>query len=194
MLTLVQYEEAIWYAPDIADNREKPEDEQFAVQLVPLTTAEMRRLEEAAGKLTRKKVNFVRRHNELRAVILKRCIKDIRNLTFARVVDGQTRREEVRAPSMLVDQVAPEELLTELLGVLIDQSRLAEGLVGKSSSPSSSATPAMPRGDGAARGAGGESGPTSLSANAAPPAVATDPSPASGSPGRPSSSAAPGLS
>lgn len=193
MFTLMQYEEAVWYAPDYADNRNRPEAERFAVQLVPMSATEMRRLEESkGGKMTRGKVNFVRRHNVVRAEILKRCIKDVRNLTLEIMKDGRVRREEIRSPAALVDTVAPEALLAELLEGLQDQSLLADGIVGKFVSPSVSPTPKSQLGAGGAPGAGGESAPKSPSENAVPRVDATAPIQASASSGLQSSSDAPG--
>ena len=190
-----QVEDTVWYAPDVEDNREKHDVEQFAVQLTPMSAADMRRAEESkVGKVTRAKFNWARRYNALRADVLRKCIRSVRNCTFVTTKDGRQVRTAVTTGEALL-AIAGEDLLEELLGALKDQSRLADGLVGKSNSPSASPTRATPRGNGDAAGAAGESDRKSPSDDGARSATATErPTPTSASTSPPISSAAPGLS
>jgi len=188
-----QVEDTVWYAPDVGDNRDKHEVDQFAVELTPMSAAEMRRIEESRiGKVTRAKFNWVRRYNASRVDVLGRCIKRVRNCTAVVTKGGVETRTSITAGADLLT-IAGEELLEDLIGALRDQSRLAEGLVGKSSSPSVSPSQATPHGTGAAVGAGGEIPPKSPSAAAAGCATATaTPTPTSASASPPISAAAPG--
>lgn len=190
-----QVEDTVWYAPDVEDNREKPEAEQFAVELTPLSAADMRRTEESrVGKVTRGKFNWARRYNALRSDILLKCIKRVQNCTAVVTKGGQKVRTAITTGQALL-AIAGEELLEELFGALKDQSRLADGLLGKFNSPSASPTRATPRGTGDAASAVGETGQRSLSNDDGGSETATTrPTSTSDSPSRRTSSDAPGLS
>lgn len=198
MFTLKQIEDTVWYAPDIGDNLEKHETEQFAVQLATMNAAEMKRLTEArAGKVTSGKYNWLRRHHQVRDEILTRCVKSIRNLSMETVKDGRATISKITKVAELIEAAAPDSpadtVLEQILDALKDHSKLAEGIVGKSVSPSGLRTPATPPGSGVAPGAVGENVTQQPpSASGAPPEGATDSNLVSDSSGRPSSSAAPG--
>jgi hypothetical protein len=44
-ITLIDAPEGVWYAPDIGDNREKPQDEQMRALIVPMLCRELQKLE-----------------------------------------------------------------------------------------------------------------------------------------------------
>jgi hypothetical protein len=133
-------EEAIWYAPDIGDNRQQCEDDRFAVLIKPATAQQLRRMEERHGKVTRGKMNFTRRYNAIRAEVISTCVLEIRNLfMMAAKVDGSRERREVKDPIELA-KVAGEPLLEDIMDAIKDQSLLEDGLLGKSDSPSASSS------------------------------------------------------
>jgi len=128
------------YAPDYRDNRDLPEDKRFFVTVVPMTGPEYRQLEESHGKLTRGgNINYVRRYNKLRARAITKCVTGVENLTLTEVKNGQKTSSMITTGKRLAE-IAPAEILEDIIDAIKNQSLLADGLVGKSDSQSDTST------------------------------------------------------
>lgn len=141
-MDLVYVEDAVWYAPDLGDNRDRPEAEQFAVLLKPLSASEMKRKRDSGAAISAKKIrkgssiNFDSKYAESRARILTACILEVRNCTFVHVINGQPQRKTVTTGGELVQYAAHrDDLLEDIYAALQDQSELLESVLGKSISP-----------------------------------------------------------
>lgn len=127
--------DAVWYSPDYKDNRDLPEDQRFAVEILPMTAHEMRRVEESHGKITKAKINFSKRYNAIREAVLRRCVSNVKNLFVSEVCGGKRTRKEIKDVSGLV-QIAPEEVLEDIFTAIKDNSILDDGIVKNSDAPS----------------------------------------------------------
>lgn len=138
-MEICNYEgEAIWYVPDYQDNRDKPKDKQFAVLLVPASRAELRRLEERRGAIGRGgKYNPVKRYNKSRDDVLKKCVREVENVTEKKVRGGKVERIPITTGPEFV-RIAPNLLAEDVVTALEDQSQLEEGMREKSDSQSDS--------------------------------------------------------
>jgi hypothetical protein len=139
-MELCNYEsESVWYVPDYRDNREMPEDEQFAVRVVPMSHRDYQQLEEKHGGAIRNaKVNALRRYHKLRADVITRCVLEVEHLTLRTVRKGGAVDEvEIKTGAELV-AAAPGDMLEDILGAIKDTSLLTEGVRGKSDSLSDS--------------------------------------------------------
>ncbi len=147
MLVITQFvDDAVWYVPDIGDNREQEEERQFMVLISPMNARDLRKAEEGGGKLGKGKINFIRRHNAIRARVLTKCIHEVANCFFEEIRGGEKSRKMVLTSEALC-KVAGEDILEDIFGAIKDQSQLAEGLAKKSQAQSSS-TVAQPKSSG----------------------------------------------
>jgi hypothetical protein len=149
--------EQIWYPPDVGDNREQPEEDQFAVLVQPATSRELQRLDEQHGTARGKKINFIKRYHEIREAILVRCIKEVRNCTY-RNANGETHA--ITTGKELAAK-AGNDILEDILEAIKDHSKLTEEALGKSERRSgSSSTPRPISNGGGAPSATPKSSPT----------------------------------
>lgn len=129
----------VWYAPDFRENREKPEDEQMAVRILPLTGRELKKVQaEMKSSIRPKKAGDVlnaieERENKVKDEILKSKIAEVRNLK-SRTADGTITEIKDSAGFVEVCLSGPAELLgllSEVFDAIIDQSKLSEGMLPK---------------------------------------------------------------
>jgi len=136
--------EAVWYEPDYLDNRDMDVEDRMSVLLSPMTRNEVKRADESissirAGK--KAKINFTKRHNEMRDKVLLSRVREIVGLDVAvRDSSGEvTGTSAVDTPEMLL-KVADDDLLNDIFEAARDGSKLAEGVRGKSESASDSSS------------------------------------------------------
>ena len=133
-------EEAVWYAPDFHDNRELEAEDRFEVLIQPLPRRDLQRLQEAhQGSLHKgKRTNVMRRYHKMRDQAIAKCVLDVRNLSWRRVVKGEVRTETIDSADALLASTAPavDEIIEDIMSALKDQSVLEDGVRGKSDSPS----------------------------------------------------------
>lgn len=130
-IKLIKSTEGVWYAPDIDDNREKPESLQMRALIVPMSGHEMQRLEEQGIKFTRGKLNIGARINRVRQAILTRCVQKIVNLKI--------ENEQIETGAALVSYSGygpVDMLILDIFEAIKDHSILEEGLSKKFGSPS----------------------------------------------------------
>lgn len=129
--------EGTWFCPAMFDNRDKPEDERMAVRLLPLTGRELKQLR-ASAKVSlkpKKESDFLllveAREDAVAKELLAKKVAEVRNLTMRKdgvstpVTNGEQLLELcLSGPPVLLDLVA------EIMGALMDQSKLDEGALG----------------------------------------------------------------
>lgn len=127
----------VWYVPDFKTNRELPEDEQFRVQLVPLSKRDYQKLE--AGHLALKKLSkkqIAERYNKMKEHVVAKSVMNVENLSHVVIKkSGERVVEDIKTGEELAKHV-PEEVIEDIISALKDQSLIEEGLQGKSDSPS----------------------------------------------------------
>lgn len=178
MLNLHIVEDAVWYPPDIADNRQKKPEDQFALLVDPLSGQELARDlaayikdinadDGAEGESTDK-------YKAMRNGVLVRHVKQIRNCFFSVVNDGAQKKQEIRTIDDLIDVCTRsnnDDILQVIYAEIKSHSTLAETMLGNSglrfdsATQETSATPA-----GGAPSARAKSLPTKIISD--PPVVA----------------------
>ena len=131
-------EDAVWYIPDIDDNREDAEP--FMVLLSPLSAADMRKLEQfGLGKFTKKgttEINFMERAQQLQERIIKERVLEVKN--YAVMLESAEGKEEVFTPTngkellKAIMQAGASEaiILDDIVEAMKDGSMLDEGTLG----------------------------------------------------------------
>jgi hypothetical protein len=131
-------EDAVWYIPDIDDNRE--DSEPFMVLLSPLSAADMRKLEQSGlGKVTRKgstDINFMERAQQLQERIIRDRVLEVKN--YSVLLSNDEGKEELFTPSngkelvkAIMSAGASEVVIfDDIVEALKDTSTLEEGILG----------------------------------------------------------------
>lgn len=131
-------EDAVWYVPDIDDNRE--DSEPFMVLLSPLSAADMRKLEQSGlGKVTRKggtDINFMERAQQLQERIIRDRVLEVKN--YSVLLSDNDGKEELFTPTngkelikAIMSAGASEvAILDDVVEALKDSSTLEEGVLG----------------------------------------------------------------
>ena len=131
-------EDAVWYVPDIDDNRE--DSEPFMVLLSPLSAADMRKLEQSGlGKVTRKgsaDINFMERAQQLQERIIRDRVLEVKN--YSVLLSNDDGKEELFTPSngkelvkAIMSAGASEVVIfDDIVEALKDSSTLEEGILG----------------------------------------------------------------
>jgi|TARA_A100001391_G_scaffold70347_2_gene44934 hypothetical protein len=131
-------EDAVWYIPDIDDNRE--DSEPFMVLLSPLSAADMRKLEQSGlGKVTRKgsaDINFMERAQQLQERIIRDRVLEVKN--YSVLLSNDEGKEELFTPSngkelvkAIMSAGASEVVIfDDIVEALKDSSTLEEGILG----------------------------------------------------------------
>lgn len=125
-------EDATWYVPDIADNREDPDP--FMVLLSPLSGSEMRKLEQSGmANMTRNRgqVNFYKRVQDIQERIIKERVIEVKNYSVqdpeGTIFAPKNGAELLQA--VLLVGASEAEVIDDIVEALKDASRLEEGLV-----------------------------------------------------------------
>lgn len=201
-ITLIE-DQAVWFAPDVQDNRAKPEEARFAVKLRPLTKQEVSRVQAPVVTRLQEEIHeqqlsalqaYERGLECKRNAALEAAVLEVANLKVRHVKGGEVTHEQVTTVKRLLE-VAGDALLDQIYQALDNHSRLEQGLLGKlSSAPASSVAPTARSGAGGAATAEAQATPSrtgSASSDAAPEAPTI---PTSTSTSRPTSNAALGAS
>lgn len=114
-----------WYVPEFRGNRLAPEDEQFSVELLPLTAAQLqtRREHDFGGKQQARALKAFRDHRNAILSSRIRAVEGIADAEGTLVADGKALVQVVAAS----DDPGFDDLLDEIYGALIDGAKLAEG-------------------------------------------------------------------
>lgn len=133
--------EGSWFAPEMGGNRERPEAEQAAVCLTPMTGAEYSSVSRANHLKRSEKYSDALAAVEARMDAIKRsCLRThvvaLRN--FYRP-DG-TSIDSIDELMRLIDAAPPAQrlILDDIFNALLDHSALEEGLLGESNAAPSS--------------------------------------------------------
>lgn len=148
MLNLHVVEGAVWYPPNIGDNRSKKAAEQFALLVDPMNGQELamdelvyvKGLTKENGDGESKPMDHYR---VMRNAVMIRHIKQIRNCFFSVRKNGKPETQEIKTPEEMIDVCARsnnDDILQTIYGEIKSHSTLAENMMGNSDLRFDSAT------------------------------------------------------
>lgn len=147
MLNLHVVEDAVWYPPDIADNRQKKPADQFALLVDPMSGQELAKdLSVYIKDITSDESDegtSSDKYQAMRNGILVRHVKQIRNCFFSVVKDGSVEKQEVKTIDELIDVCTRsnnDDILQTIYAEIKSHSTLAETMLGNSGLRFDSAT------------------------------------------------------
>ena len=129
-ITILSQPEGVWYAPDVFDNREKPEDQRVKMFILPATGREIQRLEEQGLRLNRRGgIDLGKRMNQARAALVSRCVQEIANLPVRDASTGVVKHVENGEQLVaLAGNAVADDLIRDAVEAIKDHSVLLEGV------------------------------------------------------------------
>lgn len=135
-------DEAVWYVPDIDDNRDDPDP--FRVELMPMDGVDYNRLQQSiVGKVTKRSGNYLEKAHKLtRRIVAKYCmVVESYSIKTANGDTLQPTTGSALVKAVIQGPPAELEVLEDIVLALRDQSTLREGLVKNSDTLSASSAP-----------------------------------------------------
>lgn len=136
-----EHEDGVWFSPDFLDNLDREECDRFAVCIRPLTARQFQSINfstliKSKGSVSRDPVALtLKRENVKREKILKSNLIEARNFFVKEKATGERREiksgEELISTLQASASAAHTFLLDQIYSAIIDDSVLAEGLLGK---------------------------------------------------------------
>jgi len=140
-------EDGVWIAPDFGDNRSKDKDQMAALLVTPMSVEEAMKVEQSQVMTTKGRqkdpAGLIERRTWIaRRKVLENHVVGLRNWYQRDVKTGE--RKEIQSIKELISVILsgrnPDAvgMLHDVYDAIVDESRLDEMLLGKSTSPSDS--------------------------------------------------------
>ena len=135
----LDHPDGVWFAPDLDDNRERPEPERAAMLLVPMSAREFQAHQQSQVLVTKKRMKDVGAYVERREFAVKlKCldarVKDVRNW----FVEDKSGKRELKTWAELRDALLGSAdavhlaVINEIFGALVEHSALEDGALRES--------------------------------------------------------------